>query len=137
MQWKKDKYKACKADPKANDCVYADKLRDKRETKKNTDKYYTKTKDERDKADAAESASAKEDMAGLVAAATPEKPKVVGLAVGASCKKNEAGTRPACQEGHCCGNAKEGLFVGETMEVCDVKTNTQHKFKKGDNEVSY
>jgi len=74
-------------------------------------------------------------MKELVAAATPEKP--AGLAVGAACNKNEAGTRPACQEGHCCGLAKEGLFVGKSKEVCDVKTNTAHKFKNGDVEASW
>lgn len=129
LKWKKDKYKVCNDAPKGDACVYADKLRTMREKKRNTDKYYAKTKEERDKDDAAAAAAEAGNLKEIVAAAKPIKP--VGLAIGASCVKNGSGVRPTCAEGHCCGLAKKGFF-GAKKEVCDVKTNTTHAVKNGE-----
>lgn len=41
-KWKEAKYKACKADPKSDDCVHADALRKFEETKRAKDGYYKK-----------------------------------------------------------------------------------------------
>jgi len=129
---KKYIYKQCNAEPESAECKFGKKLRAKNEAKRIADGYYKMSKEDRDKADAAESAGKAEALKELNAAAKPKPP--AGPTVGSSCVKNEAGVRAACAEGHCCGKATKGLFGadGSKDSICDVKTNTKHTVKAGD-----
>jgi len=104
LKWKEDVYKACQKEPKGKDadCVHANDLRVKAITKRAGDKYWAKSKEDREKDDAAYVNQRASDLKELTAAAV--KPPA-GDGVGRACGKNEAGVRVKCNEGHCCGYA--------------------------------
>lgn len=118
--WKKAVFEACKANAEAVGCKKANDLKDKEEARRVTNKFYTKTTDERKKLTEADDAERKKDQAAIVAATVP-----AAGTEGGSCSAEKKCTDAK----HCCGTGtrKDGDKEVKLEGICMDSTSKKYK----------